>query len=123
MCRTLIVENSVTFRKTFSEALGKRFPNMVIEEAEDGAEAMRKIRSFQPQLVFMDIRLPGENGLRLTGKIKSRMPELVVIILTDYDLEEYRSAAFLKGADDFIAKGALNLSDIEEIVQRLSDGL
>ncbi|MFP4350204.1 MAG: response regulator transcription factor, partial [Desulfococcaceae bacterium] len=73
MCRTLIVENSVTFRKTFSEALGKRFPKMVIEEAEDGAEAMRKVRSFQPQLVFMDIRLPGENGLRLTGKIKSRM--------------------------------------------------
>lgn len=119
MCRTLIVENSVTFRKTFSEALGKRFPKMVIEEAENGEEAMRKILSFHPQLVFMDIRLPGENGLRLTGKIKSHMPEAVVIILTDYDLEEYRSAAFLNGADDFIAKGALNLSDIEEIVQRL----
>ncbi len=123
MCRTLIVENSVTFRKTFSEALGKRFPKMVIEEAEDGVEAMRKVRSFQPQLVFMDIRLPGENGLRLTGKIKARMPEVVVIILTDYDLEEYRTAAFLKGADDFIAKGALNLSNIEVIVHRVSAGV
>ncbi len=123
MCRTLIVENSVTFRKTFSEALGKRFPKMVIEEAEDGVEAMRKVRSFQPQLIFMDIRLPGENGLRLTGKIKTRMPKVVVIILTDYDLEEYRTAAFLKGADDFIAKGALNLSNIETIVQRISAGL
>lgn len=120
MCRTLIVENSATFRNTFKEALTKRFPKMVIAEAEDGPQALNKIRSFKPELVFMDIRLPGENGLILTGKIKTCLPNAVIIILTDYDLPEYRAAAFQNGADDFIAKGDLNLREIGRILKKIT---
>ena len=120
MCKTLIVEDSATFRKTFREAMNKRFPDMVIEEAEDGIQALQKIKAIQPDIVFMDIRLPGENGLALTGKIKAAHPEIVVIILTDYDLQEYRTAAFSNGADNFIAKGSLNLSELAEIIGRIT---
>jgi two-component system response regulator YesN len=120
MCKTLIVEDSATFRKAFREALNKRFPDMQIEEAKDGLLALQKIKAIQPDLVFMDIRLPGENGLTLTGKIKSSHPEIKVIILTDYDLPEYRTAAFDNGADNFIAKGSLNLSEIAEIIDLMA---
>lgn len=119
MCKTLLVENSTTFRRTFKDALSERFPDMVIEEAEDGPEALAKASSFRPALVFMDIRLPGENGLTLTGKIKACLPDAAVIVLTDYDLPEYRAAAFQNGADDFIAKGSLNLAEIGKILDKM----
>jgi DNA-binding NarL/FixJ family response regulator len=120
MQRTLIVEDSDTFRETFKDALCRRFPAMNIEEAKDGTEALRKIGIFKPGLIFMDIRLPGKSGLELTREIKEYHPDITVIILTDYDLPEYRTAAGQGGADDFIPKGALNLSEIAAIISRLS---
>jgi DNA-binding NarL/FixJ family response regulator len=117
MLKTLMVEDNDTFRETFKGALLKQFPFMVLEEAVDGTGAFDKIKSFLPDLVFLDIRLPGESGLELTEKIKARYPEIVVVILTDYDLPEYREAAFHGGADDFIPKGSLNLSEIAALIE------
>ena len=105
MLKTLIVEDSAVFRKAFKEALCKRFPFMAVEEALDGKAALEKVISFLPHLVFMDIRLPGQNGLELTRKIKTSHPNIAIIILTDYDLPEYREAARSGGADGFIPKG------------------
>ncbi len=120
MQRTLIVEDSDMFRETFRDALCRKFPAMYIEDAKDGTEALRKIGTFKPGLIFMDIRLPGKSGLELTREIKADHPDIAVIILTDYDLPEYRTAAHRGGADDFIPKGALNLSEIAAVISRLS---
>ncbi|MBW2195757.1 MAG: response regulator, partial [Deltaproteobacteria bacterium] len=49
----------------------------------------------------------GETGFELTRRIKARHPEMLVVILTDYNLPEYRTAAFNSGADDFVVKGTL----------------
>ena len=119
MLKTLIVEDSNAFRRTFKEALCKRFPFMDIEEALDGAEAMQKIKTFLPALVFMDIRLPGESGLELTKRIKASHPEIAIIILTAYDLPEYREAAYNGGADAFIPKSSLNLADIAALIESI----
>ena len=118
--RTLIVEDNVTFRNTLKEVLCKKFPFMVVEEAVDGVEAMEKVETFLPDLVFMDIRLPGETGLELTKRIKADRPEILIIILTDYNLPEYREAAFASGADDFVVKGSLSPSAIEALVKSIS---
>lgn len=117
--KTLIVEDSAAFRKTFKDALCKRFPFMVIEEALDGTEAMQKIKTSLPDLVFMDIRLPGESGLELTERIKASHPEIAIIILTAYDLPEYREAAYNGGADAFIPKSSLNLADIAALIESI----
>jgi len=53
----------------------------------------------------MDIRLPGENGLELTKKIKKNYPDITVVIVTSYDLPEYREAARESMADYFVPKG------------------
>jgi DNA-binding NarL/FixJ family response regulator len=119
MLKTLIVEDSATFRKAFKKALCERFPFMVIEEALDGTEAMQKIKTFLPDLVFMDIRLPGESGLELTGRIKASHPEIAIIILTVYDLPEYREAAYDGEADAFIPKSSLNLADIAAFIESI----
>jgi DNA-binding NarL/FixJ family response regulator len=118
--KTLIVEDNVTFRKAFIDILCKTFPLMAVEEAQDGVEALKKIETFVPDLVFMDIRLPGQTGLELTKKIKASRPEVTVIILTDYNLPEYREAAFDSGADDFVVKGSLNPAAIEALVKLIS---
>ena len=117
--KTLIVEDNSTFRMTFKEVLCKTFPFMVVEEARDAAEATEKIGTFVPDLVFMDIRLPGETGFELTRRIKARHPEMLVVILTDYNLPEYRTAAFDSGADDFVVKGTLNPAALEALVRSL----
>jgi len=117
MLKTLIVNDSATFRKTFKEALCERFPFMLIEEALDATEALQKIKAFLPDLIFMDIRLPGESGLELTRRIKASYPEIAIIILTAYDLREYREAAYDGGADAFIPKSSLNLADISALIK------
>ena len=104
MCKTLIVEDNVTFRQTFKESLCSRFPTMEIEEEPDGRDLLNKIDTFDPKIVFMDIRLPGENGLELTKRIKRNYPDIIIVILTSYDLPEYRQAARESMADYFVPK-------------------
>ena len=110
--KILIVEDNAIFRRTFRSALEKRFPGLSVAEAEESGQALQNLESFRPDLVFMDIRLPGISGLELTEKIKDRYPETLVFILTEYDLPEYHEAACFGGADEFITKGSLNLSDV-----------
>ena len=112
VCKTLIVEDNVTFRQMFKESLGSRFPAMEIEEAPDGRDLFNKIEFFHPKIVFMDIRLPGENGLELTKKIKRNYPDITVVIVTSYDLPEYRQAARESMADYFVPKGS-SLQDFQ----------
>jgi len=78
MCKTLIVEDNATFRQMLKETLWSRFPTMEIEEEPDGRDLSNKIDSFHPKIVFMDIRLPGENGLELTKKIKKNYPDIII---------------------------------------------
>jgi len=114
MFRALVIEDSVTYRQALINLLSYQFPFMVLREAGDGKEALEKINSFLPDLVFMDIELPGENGLELTQKLKSTYPEIIIIILTNYDLSEYWDAARRYGASHFISKGSL--STVNEIL-------
>ena len=104
MCKTLIVEDNTTFRKMLKEVLGTRFPTMAVEEEPAGSELFPKIDAFHPDIVFMDIRLPGESGLELTQEIKMNYPTIIVVILTSYDFPEYRQAATQRKADYFITK-------------------
>ena len=106
MCKALIVEDSATFRGGIKEILHSRFPAMMIEEVPDGSELFNKMDAFHPDIVFMDIRLPGENGLELTKKIKRNYPDVTVVILTSYNHPEYRQAAHQIQADHFVSKDA-----------------
>jgi DNA-binding NarL/FixJ family response regulator len=115
--KTLIVEDYAPFRQMLKESLQKLPLSMLIQQAAEGGEALQKVDTFLPNLIFMDIKLPGENGLQLTRKIKARYPDMNITILTDYDTEEYREAAFRYGASHFICKGSFNWAEIETLVK------
>ncbi|NSW85347.1 MAG: response regulator transcription factor [Syntrophobacteraceae bacterium] len=122
MCLTLIVEDNATFRRSLRELLFTRFPYMSIEEAVDGNEALHKVNAFTPDIVFMDIKLPGTNGLQLTKNIKQHYSDMIVVILTSHDLPEYREAAFRSGANYFMTKGMATSSDITALVASILSG-
>jgi DNA-binding NarL/FixJ family response regulator len=117
--KTLLVEDNASFRQILFDILRTDFPSIAIEEATEGKEALQKIASAVPNLIFMDIKLPGENGLQLCQKIKAQYPEVVVIILTSYDLPEYREAAYQYGANYFIIKGESTNEEILALVRSI----
>jgi DNA-binding NarL/FixJ family response regulator len=120
MFRTLLVEDNSIFRQSLRETLGNEAPGMEIIEAGDGKEALKKIDDLHPKIVFMDIGLPGENGLKVTKKIKARHPETIVIILTSHDLPEYREEACRNGADFFVSKDREAYKEIMDILDALT---
>ncbi len=114
--RVLIVEDSTLFRQLFKKTLLDRFQSVEIYEASNGEEALLQVETLRPDLIFMDIRLPGENGLRLTQRIKARYPSIIVVILTGYDLPEYQEAAS-QHADYFFAKDSSTMENIFTLVE------
>ena len=114
--KIILVEDDDNFRLMLKKLIQGRFPHTAIEEAREGNEAMEKIAALDPDLIFMDIRLPKENGLVLTKKIKELYPQAQVIILTGFDLPEYREAALESGASFFASKQNSSAKDILDFV-------
>ncbi len=119
MRRILIVEDNATFRHTLRSLLQPRFPLMIIEEAENGREALQKTNDFLPNLILMDIKLPGETGLELIKQIKDKFPSTIVIVLTNHDFPVYRVFAYESGADYFLGKGSSTAEEILELVDSI----
>ena len=115
----MLVEDSSSFRQIVKINLQDQFPSMDIIEAADSTEAFQKIHGHPPNLILMDIRLPGESGLELTRRIKADYPEVTIIILTSYDLPEYREAAIQCKADYFFFKGALTTDGVFTLVKSI----
>jgi DNA-binding NarL/FixJ family response regulator len=119
MAKILIVEDSTFFRTLLKETLLSRYPEMEISEAPSAEEALKSVNGSTPDLIFVDIRLPGESGLEFTKKVKSRHPNIPIIILTSYDLPEYREAAEEVHADHFLSKGTATKEHILQMVKSI----
>jgi len=117
MFSTLLVERNVNFRQALSDVLHSYFPLITVDEAADGREALNMVEYWRPNIIFMDVQLPGDNGLDVTKKIKRVYNDIVIVILSTTDLPEYRLQAFLSGADYFLAKG--DDSCMEDILARV----
>ena len=118
MFRVLLVDDNRFFREAFKKEFSLRFPSAVSEEAADSDQALQSIKGTLPHLIFMDIRMPGMNGLQLTGKIKGENPNTRIAILTGYDLPEYRVAALQCGADRFFVKSSLQWDEVWHSLKR-----
>jgi len=117
--KVMLVEDDDGFRSSLAGLLMSKFPSIVLGEAADGAEAMEKVESFLPQLIFMDIKLPGQSGLEVTRRLKALHPDIQVVMLTSYDFPEYREAARASGAYGFLSKGSSTAEEIQDLVKGL----
>ena len=119
MIRTLIISNDFTFLATLARLLITRFPSIIIEAAKNREEALRKMRSFKPSIVFIDISLTEECCFDLAMQIKSLFLGVIIIILIDYDIPEYYEAARQSGADYFFAKQSVNVNEILDLMETI----
>ncbi len=80
-------------------------PNVaVVGQAGEGFEAQAHFRQFQPDVVILDIQLPGINGMELLARFKKENPACIVIVLTSYAFKEFRQRCETLGADCFLDK-------------------
>ena len=102
--RLLIVDDAAQVRADLALALGLVSRLQVVGEAAEGAEAIAKARALYPDVVVMDVNMPGMDGLTATAEIKRARPDTKVVVLTvDLAVDAPARAA---GADAFVAKGA-----------------
>ena len=117
--KILIVDDDAGFRQRVKKHLAREPDIEVVGEAADGREALLKTRELEPDLVLMDVRMPGMNGLQATRQLNDEELGLKIIILTMFDLEEYREAAVASGASGYVIKKAM----VEELVPAIRDAL
>jgi DNA-binding NarL/FixJ family response regulator len=78
----------------------------VVGEAGDGAAALTETAALRPDVVLMDVRMPGVDGIEATGRIRAEHPDVRVLVLTTFDLDEYAFGALRAGAGGFLLKDA-----------------
>ena len=104
--RVLLADDQVLIRSGFAALIGSDAALEVVGEASDGAEAVRQAAALRPDVVLMDIRMPGMDGLTAAREITGS-PELAdvrVIVLTTFEADEYVLQALRAGASGFLGK-------------------
>ena len=106
MIRVLLADDQALVRAGFRSLLNSEDDITVVGEVSDGAEAVRVARAEKPDVVLMDIRMPGTDGLEATRQIgaDAELADVHVVILTTFDLDEYVFEALRVGASGFLVK-------------------
>ncbi|AUG75479.1 LuxR family transcriptional regulator [Kitasatospora sp. MMS16-BH015] len=102
--RVLIADDEALLRMAFGTILEAQPDMTSVGEAADGAEAVRLAGQLRPDVVLMDVRMPGTDGIEATRRITRLSPSSRVLILTTFDLDDYAFAALGAGASGFLLK-------------------
>src|SRR5690348_7280861 len=104
MTRIVVADDHQVVRNGFAELLGTQEDFDVVGTASDGAEAVSICRRLTPDIVLMDVRMPGTDGIEATRQLAGDDDAPRVIILTTFDLDEYVYDALRAGASGFLLK-------------------
>jgi DNA-binding NarL/FixJ family response regulator len=102
--RVLVVDDQTLFRAGLARLLGTQGGVRVVGEAGDGAEAVRLVEMLEPDVVLMDIRMPGVDGIEATRRIRQARPSVRVLILTTFQTDAYVLDALRSGANGYVLK-------------------
>ncbi|GAP59478.1 uncharacterized transcriptional regulatory protein YxjL [Arthrobacter sp. Hiyo1] len=102
--RVLLVDDQPLLRMGFRLILEGEDDLEVVGEASDGAEAVRKVKELEPDVVLMDVRMPAMDGIEATRRITASSTNARIIILTTFDLDEYAFSGLQAGASAFLLK-------------------
>jgi NarL family two-component system response regulator LiaR len=104
--RVLVADDHALMREGVKALLAATDDIEVVGEAEDGDDAVREVRRLDPEIVLMDVAMPGLGGLEATLAIRKERPDVKILVLTQYDDREY-VARFLKaGVSGYVLKRA-----------------
>lgn len=119
--RIVLVDDHPMFRAGVAASLAVDPAVQVVAEAETGEQALELIARLQPDLVLLDISLPGIDGIELVGQIAVRFPAVRTLMLTASDNQDSLMAALKSGAHGYVLKG-IAARDLRSIVQRVATG-
>lgn len=122
MIKVLIVDDQELFRESLKVVLGVS-ENIQVTDAVSGvAQALKSAEQKRPDVVLMDIRMPGMDGVEGTRLFKKRWPNIKIIVLTTFDDDAYIFGALKNGASGYLLKGSSisKLSESIRIAQELS---
>lgn len=117
MIRVLLVDDHALFREGLRALFASEEDIEVVGEARNGEEAMRKAFELTPDVVVMDILMPGVNGIEATRHIRATLPDVKVLVLSMYDDEEHMRRLLAAGASGFMLKRATS----DQLVRSLRD--
>jgi DNA-binding NarL/FixJ family response regulator len=118
LIRVLVADDDDRFRWQLARFLATVPQISVVGEAVTGQEALLTAAELQPDLVLMDIRLPGMSGVCATRCLCEALPQARVIVLSVYDLQEYRDAALASGASAYLIKKSM-VAELIPTIQRV----
>ncbi|GAA2407026.1 response regulator transcription factor [Actinomadura vinacea] len=104
MIRVLLADDQALVRAGFRSLLDDEDDLAVVGEAADGRAAVAMARAERPDVVLMDIRMPGMDGLEAARRIAADLPEVRIVILTTFDLDEFVYGALRAGVAGFLVK-------------------
>jgi DNA-binding response OmpR family regulator len=113
----LIVEDDEVIMGTLAYNLSRR--GFGVSQATTGAEALRMARKLRPDLILLDVMLPGESGIEVCERIRERDEDVVIVMVTAKDAEEDKVRGFEVGADDYVTKPF----SMKELVARINANL
>jgi DNA-binding NarL/FixJ family response regulator len=117
----LIVDDHARFRQTARRAL-ERDGWTIAGEAADGASALRAAHALEPDVVLLDVGLPGTSGLEIARRLRAGMPELVIVVISTHDSGDYHELAVANGARGFLPKAELTGAALDALLQGLAGG-
>lgn len=100
----VLVDDSLLVRERVASIISEIPSAKVIGEAGNSVEAMEVVRKTKPDVVILDIKMPGESGLQVLRKLKNEFGELKIIMLTNYSDSQYKAECLMNGADYFLCK-------------------
>ena len=106
MTTVLLVDDQALLRMGFRLVIESEPDLRVVGEASDGAVALEQVRALAPDVVVMDVRMPGMDGIEATRRIAEQHPASRVLVLTTFDVDEHAFAALRSGASGFLVKSA-----------------
>lgn len=119
--RVFLVDDQHLIRLGFRMVLEAEHDLEVVGEAADGEEAVREVIRTSPDVVLMDVRMPRMDGIAATAQIAAAAPNVRIVVLTTFDLDEYAFAAIRAGASGFLLKDAHG-SDLVAAVRAVHRG-
>jgi two-component system response regulator NreC len=119
--RVFLADDHLILREGIRLLLEKVSDIEVIGEASDGEEAVAKVEQLVPDVVLMDITMPGLNGLEATRQIKQKNPQVKVLILTMHETDQYLSQMLQAGASGYVVK-ATSTSELISAVRAVHQG-
>ena len=117
--RTLLVDDHPFFLRVLRRFLESHVA--VVGAATNGEECLTEVTRLQPQLIVLDLSMPGLSGLDLIPRLREAVPETRVVILTLHDTEADRRAALEAGAQGFVSKARL-FADLLPAIGRVMEG-